>query len=188
MSTSFEIAIRPDAGKLRTVYFSIVVSTVVAWICHVIGNIYWDEYSYMVTNLKGQTYPSGWPVKLYWWGLYIGICGPIAFVLVQLMNDTKNPSLGVSQDGLYVNQQLIKQTLIRWDNVSRIDRSEKSGNISMSVYFTDPSKIVDAQQGMRKAFVRENLKDGKPLVVESRFSNGDFNALAHRAAHYLSGR
>jgi hypothetical protein len=186
MDKKFELEIWPDKKKIKTVFISIIVVTLFAWLCHIIGNMYWEEYSYWVKNTKGVAYESGWPVKLYWWGLYIGIIGPVAYLIVYLMVDTKRPSLAISKDGLYVNQQLIKDCLVPWNNIYRIEKKDENNEIKLSIYFLEASKIIESQSSSKAAFLRENLKDGKPLIVSNKLSIGDFNQVYSLSLTYLN--
>jgi hypothetical protein len=124
---------------------------------------------------------------LYWWGLYIGICGPVGFVLIILMVDRRNPSLALSKKGLFINQQLIKQALVEWSDINKIEKSTDGDKVTVEIYFKDAQKIIDGQGGMKKAFLKENLKDGKPLVIENKLSKGDLAAIADRANQYMAG-
>ncbi|HBS89072.1 MAG: hypothetical protein A2W91_06585 [Bacteroidetes bacterium GWF2_38_335] len=187
MTPKFEIEIWPDKQQLKKVFISIIVITVIAWACHLIGNIFWDEYSRTVTNLKGQTYQSGWPVTLYWWGIYIGIAGPVSFLLVLMMVDRKNPSLALSQNGLFINQQMIKKTIVEWSNIDHIEKNNKNGKIEIAFFFKDIEVIIKAQSGAKKAFLKENLKGGKPLICSNKLSVGNFDDLYTKATFYLQG-
>jgi len=186
MEKRFELEIWPNAQKMKLVYATMIVITILSWISHVIGTIYWEGNTYWVTNLRGISYEAGWPVILYWWGLYLGIGSPLGMILVYSLVDRKNPSLAVSKDGLFVNQQMIKQAHVAWSDISKIHKSVNGDDVKLEIYFKDAQKIIDGQSGMKKAFLKENLKDGKPLTVENKFTIGDLAALADKANGYLS--
>lgn len=186
MENKFELEIWPDAGKMKKVYLTMIVALIVAWACHFIGSYFWDAYTYQAYSFKiQQNITTGWPVTLYWWGIYLGCTLPFALLLVYFMQDKKNPSLALNKEGIFLNQQLIKQTTVKWNDIAKIEKKKNENNTSIEFYFKDASKIVEAQTGMKKAFVKENLKDNKPFVCEDRFSKGDFDAFYASAKQYL---
>ncbi|MEX1190743.1 MAG: STM3941 family protein [Brumimicrobium sp.] len=184
MNNKFEIEVWPSAGKIKKVYTSLSILVILATTGLVLGMLFWDEYTYMVKSIKGVVYQSGWPVTLYWWGLILGITGVLAIVLVFFMNDKKNPSLAISKEGLYINQQLIKQTLIDWSNISMIEKNTNSKTPTLSFYFKDSSKIVENQKGIKKVFVKENLKDNKPLKCEINLPPSSFDQFETKVRGY----
>ena len=115
MSTHYDIEIWPNTAKVKKILIYMAGITILAWIAHFAGNFFWDDYSYEVTKAStGVTGRAGWPVTLYWWGIYIGVLGPVALIMLYLMQERKNPVLALKNDGLFINKQMIKQTLVEW--------------------------------------------------------------------------
>lgn len=183
--TNFELEIWPDKEKMKIISFSIIAIVFLACISHLLGHVFWNDYSYLKTNLKGVTYPAGWPVTLYWWGIYIGLAGIISFLLIRIMVDYKNPSLAVSKNGIYINQQLIKKTMVDWNNIQKVEKVKQENEIQILIFFNDSRQVIDAQSGIGKTFLKENLKDGQPLKVSNKFLKGDFEKFHTICQHYL---
>ena len=81
----FEIEIWADKQKMKSILLYVVLITVLAWVAYMIGNIFWDEYTREVYSLRyGTNVRKGWPVNLYWWGMCIGIIGPISFAFIYI--------------------------------------------------------------------------------------------------------
>jgi hypothetical protein len=183
----FEMEIWADTKKMKQVLVYIVIITILAWVAHILGNIFWEKYTRVVTTLRGVRGEKGWPVTLYWWGMFIGIIGPISFIIVYVIMNKKEPSLALGKDALFINQQLIKQTLVSWKDISRVEKQTDGKITTLSIYFKDANKIISQQSGTRQTFLKENFKDGQPLKCDNRLSTGDFNAFAIKANQYITG-
>ncbi len=174
-----------DKAKMKRILFIIALITILAWIAHFMGSIYWDEYSVPVRTLRGTSGRFGWPVTLYWWGIYIGIIAPGCFVLIYFILNKKDPSLALNATGLFINQQLISKTLVPWKDISRIEK-EQQGKVSiLHIYFKNPQQIIEQQSSSKQVFLKENLKDGEPLKCDNRLLTGDFSAFFSKAQAYL---
>jgi len=157
---TFELEIWPNPKKIRTLYFSIALVTILAWLCFAVANFFWTpEYTYYV-KLNTVTSIAGWPVKLYWWGLFMGTAGAIGFCLVYLLHDKKNPLLALNNKGLFIRRQM---TLVEWPRVRQIIKVRNEGWTTMEIY----------------------LKEGKRLKFDNRFTLGDFDDFAEKAKDYI---
>lgn len=186
MDSNFDIEIWQDSGKLKRILLYIVLITLIAWACCLIGQIYWDDYVQTTTTLRGKTKYVGWPVKLYYYGMFIGIAGLISFIILMLNKNKKYPVLAVNHSGLFINQQLIKQTTVPWTNIKQINLINDGKNKTLEIHFKDVNKIIEGQSSGKKAFLKENLKDGKPLVCTDKFTKGNLGLLYEKSQLYLS--
>ena len=185
-NTNFEIEIWQDPNKMKKIMFYIVIIIVVAWISCIIGKLYWNDYVTTEITLRGKTKYVGWPVKLYYYGMFIGLAGIISLVGINFIRDNKHPILAVNDYGLYINQQLIKQTIVPWKNVAHIELKQDQNAKIIFIYFNDIDKIILAQSSIKRAFLKENLKDNKPLECSDKFIKGDLIMLYEKALSYLN--
>ncbi|HLP13191.1 MAG TPA: hypothetical protein VK177_14740 [Flavobacteriales bacterium] len=183
---TYEIEIWPNVQKIKKIYMTMVVVFMLAVISFILGNLFWTpENVYWVQKIGSSvSFEAGWPVKLYWYGMYGMIVSVVGFLIVYFMQDKKNPVLALNSNGIFINQQMIKQTLVEWANIARIDKKLEGNNVTLDIYFVDANKIIEKQAGPKKAFLKENLKDGKPLSVSNKFALGDLNAFAEKAQTY----
>lgn len=180
-SNTFEIEIWQDSNKIKKILISIAIITAVAGLMCLIGKIYWNDYVTTEVTIRGKIKYVGWPAKTYYYGMYIGIAGIISFIIVKLTQDTKHPSLALTKEGVFINQQMIKETLVKWDNINAIKFKEDDSSKSIEIYFNDPDKIIALQSSAKRAFLKENLKDNKPLVCTNKFSIGDLKVFYEEA-------
>ncbi len=182
---SFEIELWADKAKMKRILYIILFIAVLAWAAHFIGSVCWDKYSVPAQTLRGTSGRFGWPVTLYWWGMFIGIIAPGCFVLIYFILNKKAPSLALDPTGLFINQQLIGKTLVPWNDISRIEK-EQQGKVSiLHIYFKNPQQIIEQQSSSRQVFLKENLKDGEPLKCDNRLLTGDFDGFFSKAQTYL---
>lgn len=186
MQTNYEVEIWQDSKKLKKILLYIAVITIIAWISCLIGQIYWDDYVETVTTLRGKTKYIGWPVKFYYYGMFIGIAGLISFVIIILTKDNKYPVLALNKSGLFINQQFVKQTIVEWSNIKQIKLINEGRNKAIEIYFKDANKIIEGQSNAKRAFLKENLKDGKPFICSDKFTKGGLDLLYEKSKLYTN--
>jgi hypothetical protein len=185
-NTNFEIEIWQDPNKIKKILFYIVIIILLAWTSCIIGKVYWNDYVTTEITLRGKIKYVGWPVKLYYYGMFIGIAGIISLAIVNLIRDNKHPTLAMNKNGLYINQQLIKQTTVIWKDVEHVELKQEQNAKIISIYFNEIDKIINAQSSIKRAFLKENLKDNKPLKCSDKFSKGDLVVFYEKAVSYIN--
>lgn len=85
--------------------------------------------------------------------MWIGITLILVIPLLLFMQDFRNPALGLCSEGLFINQQLIRNTLVPFNNIREV---EKYGN-SWKIHFHDPAQVYKKQFFLFKRLVKYNL-------------------------------
>jgi hypothetical protein len=86
------------------------------------------------------------------------------------MQDWKNPSLAMTADTLFINQQLIRNTYVPIKNIKSII---KNGN-DYTIQFTHPEEIVAQQIFLFKPFVKSNLAQNN-VAFSSMYTAGNLD-------------
>lgn len=160
-----------NTKRLKLALINLVAMVLLCAAGMVVGEMFWDEYTYPVKSLRtGTVYTGGWPATLFNWSLWLGVAGIIALPMMYFMQDFKNPSLALTSDSLFINQQLIRNTLVPYSNIERIIRDEVPGGFAKGagykIIFKDSSQVVKQQVFLFKPFVKSNLKMGNFFISE----------------------
>ncbi|MCE3228607.1 MAG: hypothetical protein K0S32_3158 [Bacteroidetes bacterium] len=151
-----------NKNKLRMAVIFMLLVIISCAVGVVLSRLYWNEYTHEVYSLKhGRNITTGWPATVYGWGLFIGIAFALILPLLFFMQDWKNPSLAITQEGLFINQQMIKNVIVPFSNIREIENKETGYHI----YFKD-NEVVCSQSGAFKALVRQNLKQNGLAINE----------------------
>jgi hypothetical protein len=164
--------------KLKRAIISMLVVIAVCAIGVVLSELYWDEYTREVYSVsRGRNVTKGWPANVYSWGLFIGCGFTLLLPVLYFMQDWKNPSLGILHEGLFINQQMIKNVIVPFSNISSIEKKETGYHI----HFKE-NEPVYTNAGIFKAFVKHNLKEGGFSINEETSPELDlfFNELNKR--------
>jgi hypothetical protein len=134
---------------------------VAAWIW---GELNWDEYTHVVENvLTGEVSTVGPASIAVSWGAVFAIAIPVVYGLMWFTIDTKNPSLGANNRGLFLNREGFRMTFIRWTDFSHI---EKRIDGEYRLYMKDPQQVIDRQPAATRAFLRKTyVTDKSPIVI-----------------------
>jgi hypothetical protein len=87
------------------------------------------------------------------------------------MQDWKNPSLAISTEGLFINQQMIRNTMVPFSNIATISLA----GTGYQIKFKDPLALVKQQVFLFKPFVKYNLtKDN--FFINKTHTQGDIES------------
>jgi hypothetical protein len=115
----------------------------------------------------------GWPASIYAaasWGL-IGFSLGLLYLFFK--QDLKKPALAVTNEGLFINQQLFRNGFIPW---SQIECVELRGHISspvMRVFFKDVSAVLKGQFFILKSIANATLKLNPSIGISKDEVIGD---------------
>lgn len=157
--------------KAKAAFVSLTVTLGLCVAGYAIAEFFWDTYTYQAYSLRyGTQVTAGWPASLQGWSLWLGIAILLAMPMMYFMQDWKNPSLALAPEGLFINQQMIRNQLIPFASISGIEKTENGYRI----LFKDPALIYN-KTGFYKPFVKSNLKNGTFFISEIH-SSGDLEA------------
>lgn len=140
-----------------------IIFIIICIIAYVLSQIYWDQYTETVTTLKGRTKVIGWPASFSRWSLIFGGGTLVTLPFLYLMQDWKNPSLALNHEGVFINQQLIKNTFVPYSNISGIIRTPEGYKIA----FKDLADILKQQSFIFKPFVKYNLENDNFYISDT---------------------
>lgn len=160
-----------NTKNLKRAFISMVLFVVLCGVAYVVSNIFWDQYTYQAYSIKyGTNVTKGWPAFLQGWSLWLGIGFIVFLPFLFFMQDFKNPALGIMNDSLFINQQMMRNTIIPFSNIGGVSK-EASG---YRIQFKDSTQVVKQQIFLFKPFVSSNLKSGN-FVISNTHTAGNLD-------------
>jgi hypothetical protein len=164
-----------NSNRAKLAFFSLMITLVLCIAGIIISRYYWEGHTTWMYSLKYQTNVEvGWPVTLnsWSWGLSIAIvlCAPFLYY----MQDWKNPSLAMTSEVLFINQQLIRNTYVPIKNIASITKDKNS----YTIQFKHPEEIVAQQIFLFKPFVKSNLAQNN-VAFSSIYTAGNLDEFMH---------
>lgn len=152
----------PPGKKLKLAFLSLTATLILCVCGYFVAEIFWDEYTYQAYSLRyATTVTAGWPASLQGWSIWLGVAIIIVMPMMYFMQDWKNPSLGITDEGLFINQQMIRNQLVPFSNIASAEKSEKGYRIK----FKDNSAVF-GKAGFFKPFVKYNLENDNFFISE----------------------
>src|SRR5687768_7993960 len=100
MHYHFSLAL-PGSKKAKLAFLSLTAVLVLCVLGYIVSGIFWDEYTYAAYSLRYRVnVVAGWPASLQGWSLWLGIAIIVIMPVMYFMQDWKNPSLGLTNEGL----------------------------------------------------------------------------------------
>jgi hypothetical protein len=158
-----------NTKNLKRAFVSLSVTLVLCVLGVIISRIFWEHYTHWVYSIKyGTNIEVGWPATLNGWSWWMGIAIIIVMPFMYFMQDWRNPSLAVTTEGLFINQQMIRNTLIPFSNIESVANAGDGYQIT----FKDPMAVVKQQVFLFKPFVKSNLTR-QNFIIGKTHTKGD---------------
>lgn len=115
----------------------------------------------------------GWPASLFAiasWGL---LAFPFMLIYLVFKQDLKQPAFGVTNEGMFINQQMLRKAFVPWDNVERVELRGHSSNPIMRVFFKDINVLLKGQFFISKSIAKATLKSNPSIGISKDEVVGD---------------
>lgn len=161
-----------NSKKLKLAFFSMSGFIILCGLGYILSYMFWDQYTYPCYSIKYQVNTTcGWPAKLQGWSLWLGVGFIVFLPFIFFMQDWKNPSLALTENGLFINQQLMRNTLIPYSSIDKIIKNENGFTIQVK----EPGPIIEQQVFIFKPFVKSNLQN-KIIDISSTYTAGNLHS------------
>ncbi|WP_298119111.1 hypothetical protein [Flavobacterium sp.] len=115
----------------------------------------------------------GWPATINAiasWGLVISSLGLVYLFFKQ---DLKRPPLAVSNDGLFINQQIFRNAFVPWNEIESVELRGHISSPVMRVFFKDASTVLKGQSFILKSIANATLKSNPSIGISKDEVIGD---------------
>ena len=119
------------------------------------GNVHQAMVYFKGTWVKADV---GWPANLYSIGSWGLIAFPLFVIYLFFKQDLRKPALGVTNDGLFINQQLLRNSYVPWDNIERLELRGHASSPVLRVFFKDINLLLKGQFFILKSIAKTSLK------------------------------
>jgi hypothetical protein len=171
MNYSFTHQVAGNKKKLKLALLSMTSFAILCFIGIAVSYAFWDEYTSTAYSFRYQANVTvGWPAFISGWGWWLGVGTLVFLPFLYFMQDLKNPSLGLTYEGLFINQQLMRNIHIPYSGIKSV---QKKGT-GYVIKFKDNQEILK-QVGLFKPFVKYNLENDS-FVISDIHSQGDLDS------------
>ena len=151
----------------------LVMLIVASLLLTAIGYYFWDTYTYTAYSVRtGKPVTAGWPNTL----VTIGFWGAFAFTMFLLFYrfsvDCSKPALAVNEDGLYINQNFMRNNFVPWNLISGIENVGTDTDPNLKISFTNPDEAVKNQFFLYRSISKSSVKQDV-FRIEQRNNEGD---------------
>lgn len=158
----------------RVFLYLMTASIVVMGIARSFYPRYTAVYMYVKSHEKVTL---GWPATLFAIAAFMLMALGLFLMYHLLRQDLKKPALGITGQGLFLNQQILKNAFIPWSN---IEKAELRGHISdpvLRIFFKEIDSVLESQFFILKSIAKSSLKANQSIGITKKEANGDLAAI-----------
>jgi hypothetical protein len=153
--------------SLRNLTVLILVCAIVAAVCRVFFWEYTHEALVTSWRYKHIRYIAdvGWPATVYTWGSRFAMAFIVIYVYYRYKQDLRKPSFGVSDDGIFINQQTLYNAFVPWQNIQKAELLGPAESPFMRLTFKDYTALLKGQPFILKSIAKANFKNNPVLSI-----------------------
>lgn len=172
--TGFTHIVPHNSNRAKYAFISLLTTLVLCIVAMILSKMFWEGNTEWVYSYKYQrNIEIGWPVTLYGWSMWLGIAIVLVLPFLYFMQDWKNPALAINSTSLFVNQQLMRNVFIPFEDIKQI---HIQGSECTVVLHTSEN-VLKQIHFLFKPFVKSNLAQNT-IDLSSTFNGGDVSEIA----------
>jgi len=144
----------------------------------IVSRLFYDAYTYDAVYIRtGIKTKGGWPAQLFSissWGL---IAFTLFFVLLKMAQDSTMPAFGVTDEGLFINQQMIRNAFVPWNNIESVEMSGHADNPIIRLKFKDINAFLKGQFFIFKSISKASLNTNPSFAISRDNCTGDLKKM-----------
>ncbi|MEI6313026.1 MAG: hypothetical protein WCP57_12260 [Bacteroidota bacterium] len=158
-----------NSAKAKYAFISLVITFVLCILAMYLSKHFWEGNTTLMYSLKYQhNVEVGWPVTVFNWSILLAASIVLILPFMYYMQDWKNPAIAMTTDALFVNQQLMRNTLIPFTSIKSLMKEKETYVIEIK----NTDEIIQQQIFLFKPFVKSNLANHK-IYFDSMYNEGN---------------
>jgi len=167
----FTHSIAHNSAKAKYAFISLVITFVLCILAMWLSKHFWEGNTTMMYSLKYQrNVEVGWPVTVFNWSVLLAFGIIVLLPFMYYMQDWRNPAIATTTNTLFINQQLMRNTLIPFTSIKSVLKENETYVIEVK----NADEIIQQQIFLFKPFVKSNLANHK-IYFDSMYNDGDMN-------------
>lgn len=176
MKKSQFIEVAPHSNNLKKGVRNLLIIIAVSIIIMIVAKMFYAGYVHEeIVYSRGKKFKTeiGWPSILYSiasWGIVIF---PVFLIYAIFKQDMKQVAFGVTNEGLFINQQILRNTFVPWNNIEKVELRGHSSNPTIRVFFKDINVLLKSQFFILKSIAKANLNSNPNIGISKNEAVGD---------------
>ncbi len=140
---------------------------------------FWEYTREAMVRVKGMWVQTevGWPATVFGYGSFGAIAFTLFYIYIRFKHDLKQPSFGVTADGIFINQQVLRNAFVPWDNIQKAELLGPAESPFMRLTFNDYTALVKDQPFMLRSIAKANFKSIPVLSITKGETIGDIRKM-----------
>ncbi len=140
---------------------------------------FWGDTREALVRVKGMWVQTevGWPATVFGYGSFFAAAFALFYVYLRFKQDLKQPTFGVAEDGIFINQQMLRNAFVPWHNIQKAELLGPAESPFMRLAFRDYAALVKGQPFLLKSVAKANFKNNPVLSITKGETVGDIRKM-----------
>lgn len=164
---------------------NMIVLILICAIPAVVSRLFFWEYTrHVKMRVKGMWVETeiGWPATVFGYGSIFAVGFILCYLYLRFKQDLKQPSFGVTDNGIFINQQTLHNAFVPWNNIQKAELLGPAESPFMRLTFKNHTNLLKGQPFMLKSIAKANFKSNPVLSITKGETIGDIRKM-HEIIH-----
>lgn len=164
---------------------NMIVLILICAIPAVVSRLFFWEYTrHVKMRVKGMWVETeiGWPATVFGYGSIFAVGFILCYLYLRFKQDLKQPSFGVTDNGIFINQQTLHNAFVPWNNIQKAELLGPAESPFMRLTFKNHNNLLKGQPFMLKSIAKANFKSNPVLSITKGETIGDIRKM-HEIIH-----
>lgn len=168
---------------MKKSYRKAMMAILVCLIPAVVCRLFFWQYTHKAIRTSwsnrdgGYITDIGWPSIIYTWGTRFAIGFTILLLYSRFVQDLRKPSFGVASNGIFINQQMLRNAFVPWQNIQKAELLGPAESPSMKLTFKNSTNLLKGQPFLLKMIAKPWLKDDPVVSISKDETVGDIRKM-----------
>lgn len=167
-----------NSARLQKSTRNLLIIILICVVGIIISQIFYDQYTTDAVYLRtGMQTKAGWPATLFSissWGL---IAFTLFFAFLKMAQDATKPAFGITKDGVFINQQMIRNAFVPWNNIESTTLIGSGEDSIIRLKFKDIDSLLKGQFFLFKSISKASLNTNPSFSISKDNCTGDFKKM-----------
>ncbi|RZJ70739.1 STM3941 family protein [Flavobacterium sp.] len=162
------------SGQIEKGTRNLMILMGVLAVAMIVSGLFYESHTAVYQYVKsGDLTRRGWPASVLQYSAIFFCVFAFSLYYIRCKQDLKKPALGLTDEGLFINQQTLKNTLVEWDNIEKVEIRGHISSPVLRVFFKDVDALLKKQPFPFKSISKASLKADPSLGISKHECIGD---------------
>ncbi|WP_395045633.1 hypothetical protein [Flavobacterium sp.] len=150
----------------------------ICFVLMIVSRLFYGTFTSSYVSYKtGKLSTFGWPTIVFEYSFLFLLFFIVFLILARFSQDLRNPAFGITNQGVFINQQSLRNAFVPWNNIDTIELKGYYDNPIIRLKFKDIDTLHKGQFFVYKALSKAQIKNTPSFAISKNECVGDLKKM-----------